>query len=179
MKNGPFTIKERKQVYKNPWIEVTEDKVLHDNGKSGLFGTVKMKPGVSILVIEEEGNAYLTDEFHYVIGKNSLEVVSGGIDGDENPLAAAKRELKEELGIEADEWVELGVVDPFTTLINSPAYLFLARKPRFVEKHEDDFENIKLVKMKFKDVVKMVMESKITHGPSCAAILKANEFLRQ
>ncbi|MBW3004859.1 NUDIX hydrolase [Candidatus Woesearchaeota archaeon] len=176
-KNGPWTIKETIPKYKNPWIEVTEDQVIKPDGKPGIFGVVNMKAGVSVLPIDEEGFVYLTDEFHYAIEKDSIEVVSGAIDDGEKPIDAAKRELEEELGIKAEEWIDLGVVNPFTTVIKSPAYLFLARKLTFTDSNQEGTENIKLVKVKFEEAVKMVLESKITHGPSCVLILKAKEFI--
>jgi hypothetical protein len=83
------------------------------------------------------------------------------------------------LGIVAEEWAELGLVNPFTSVINSPAYLFLARKLSFEESSQEGTENIKLVKILFDEAVKMVIESKITHGPSCVLILKAKEFLQK
>ena len=114
--NGPWVIKESVPAYKNPWIEVTEDQVIRPDGKPGIFGLVNMKPGVSVLALDESGFVYLTDEFHYAIGKDSIEVVSGAIDNIESSLDAAKRELEEELGIKAEEWIDLGEVNPFTTL---------------------------------------------------------------
>ena len=52
-------------------------------------------------------------------------------------------------------------------------------KIEFTKSNQEGTETIKLVKIKFEDAVKMVMESKITHGPSCVLILKAKEFLKQ
>lgn len=176
-KNGPWTIKETIPKYQNPWIEVKEDQVIRPDGKPGIFGVVNMKAGISVLPMDDQGFVYLTDEFHYAIEKDSIEVVSGAIDDDENPIDAAKRELEEELGILADEWTNLGEVNPFTTVIKSPAYLFLARKLTFTESNQEGTENIKLVKVRFEEAVKMVMESKITHGPSCVVILKAKGYL--
>jgi 8-oxo-dGTP pyrophosphatase MutT (NUDIX family) len=138
-----------------------------------------MKAGVSVLPLDDEGFVYLTDEFHYAIEQDSIETVSGATDGSEMPLQTAQRELKEELGIVAEEWAELGLVNPFTSVINSPAYLFLARKLSFEESSQEGTENIKLVKILFDEAVKMVIESKITHGPSCVLILKAKEFLQK
>lgn len=178
-KNGPWIIKDTIPKYKNPWIEVKEDQVIRPDGKSGIFGIVNMKAGISVLPLDDNGFVYLTDEFHYAIEKDSIEVVSGAIDENEKPIAAAKRELEEELGIQADEWTDLGIVNPFTTVIKSPAYLFLARKLKFTESNQEETENIKLVKVKFEEAVKMVMESKITHGPSCVVILKVKEYLEK
>ena len=178
-KNGPWTINETLLKYKNPWIELKEDQVIRPDGKPSIFGVVRMNPGISVLPLDDNGYVYLTDEFHYALEQDSLEVVSGAIDKNEKPLDAAKRELEEELGIKAENWIELGTVNPFTTVLKSPAYLFLARKLSFVKTNPEGTENIKLVKIKFEKAIKMVMESKITHGPSCVLILKAKEFLKK
>lgn len=178
-KHGPWRVTKSVRKYKNPWIEVVEDKVVRPDGQPGIFGTVMMKAGISVLPIDEKSFVYLTDEFHYAVHKKSIEVVSGGVDKRETPLQAAKRELKEELGITAKEWVPLGLVNPFTTVIHSPAYLFLATKLTPGKSEQEGTEKIKLLRVKLEKAVTMIMESKITHGPSCVLTLKANEYLRK
>lgn len=177
-KNGPFVIKSSVEKYKNPWITVTEDQVIRPDGKPGIFGVVRMKAGVSVLPMDEDGYVYMTEEFHYAVGNKCIEAVSGGIDSNEDPMEAAKRELKEELGIEAQEWIDLGEVNPFTTVVESPVEIFLARKLKFGKDDQEATENIKLVKIKFEEVVKMVMEGDITHGSSCVLILKSKEYIK-
>lgn len=178
MKNhGPWKIKKSEIRYKNPWIEVNEDQIIRPDGRDGIFGVVKMKAGVSVLPIDDQGFVYLTDEFHYALGDNSIEVISGAIDQNESPLQSAKRELKEETGILAKHWTNLGTVNPFTTVINSPAYLFLARDLDFGKSNPENTEVIKIRKIKFQKALTMVLNSKITHGPSCVLILKTKEFL--
>ena len=172
-KNGDFIIKKTIRKYKNPWIEVIEDQVIRSDGKPGIFGVVDMGSGVSVLPMNEKGFVYLTEEFHYAIGKVDIEVVSGGKDKGESFLSAAKRELKEELGIEAKEWIDLGLVDALTTIIKSPQRLFVAKKLKFGKANQEDTESVKLVKIKLDQATQMVMNSKITHGPSCVLILKA------
>ncbi len=178
-KNGPWIIKDTLTKYKNPWIEVSEDQVIRPDGKPGIFGVVKMVPGVSVLPIEEDGSVYLTEEFRYAIGENSIEVVSGGIDKGEQPLNAAKRELREELGIEAKEWIDLGLLNPFTSVVYSPAHLFLAKKLASTSTEREGTELIKKIKISIDEAVKMVMESKITHAQTCVLILKAKEYLKR
>ena len=90
---------------------------------------------------------------------------------------AARRELREELGIEAEEWTELGVVDLDTSIVNCRAHLFLARRLKFSEKDEDATEEIEPVRLTLAEAVHWVMESRITHGPTCALILKAARLL--
>ena len=176
---GPWVINETARVYQNPWIEVREDQVIRPDGNAGTFATVRMKPGVSVLAVDADESVYLTSEFRYAVERESIEVVSGAIDEDENPLDAAQRELREELGFEAQEWVELGVVNPFTSVVNSPANLFLARRLSFTATEREGTEIIQTIKVKLHEAVQMVMDSRITHGPSCVLILKVNHHLKQ
>jgi ADP-ribose pyrophosphatase len=167
-RKGFWQVEETVQLYKNEWLEVCEDRVIRPDDRAGSFVNVKVRPGVSVLAIDEVRQVYLTREFRYAVERESIEAVSGGVEADELPLSAARRELREELGIEAAEWTNLGSVDPFTSLIHSPADLFLARNLSFVDPDCDDTEIIQLVKVKLSEAVRMVMESEITHGPRCS-----------
>ena len=126
-RHGPWQILSRGEVYRDPWIEVTRDEVIRPDGAPGSHCIVRLKAGVSVLALDAEGMVYLTEEFHYGVGRTTIEAVSGGMDAGEDALAAAQRELQEELGITAGEWTDLGVCDPFTSVVVSPTRLFLAR----------------------------------------------------
>jgi ADP-ribose pyrophosphatase len=175
--HGPWKISNTTIKYKNPWLSVREDEVIRPDGKPGIFGVVEMVPGASVLPIDENGNVYLTREFRYAIGEDSVEVVSGGIEKGETALAAAKRELEEELGFVAEEWVDLGKMNPFTSAILSPANLFLAKRLTTTKINHDSTEIITPIAMPLKQAVEMVMNSKISHGQTSVLILKAYYYL--
>ncbi|HTI50791.1 MAG TPA: NUDIX hydrolase [Planctomycetaceae bacterium] len=174
---GPWKIVESHSVYKDAWIDVRIDDVIRPDGKPGTHSVVKIRPGVSVLLLDDEGFVYLTEEFHYGVGRYTLEVVSGALEEGENPREGAAREAQEELGITAREWIPLGSFDPFTTMINSPTRLFLARGLCFGASAPEGTEHIRCVKVSFDEAVAMTMDSRITHGPSCVAILKARLYL--
>jgi len=111
------------------------------------------------------------------LGAESLEVVSGAIDEGEEPLEAARRELKEETGIVAEKWTDLGLVNPFTEGVHSPANIYLARTLSFMKSALEATETLEVKKVKFSDAVQKVLDSEINHGPSCVLILKAKIFL--
>jgi ADP-ribose pyrophosphatase len=160
-------------------MAVARDEVIRPDGAPGTFAVVHIKAGISVLALDDEGFVYLTEEFRYAVGRHTLEVVSGGADAGEDPLAAAQRELKEELGIEAAEWIDLGRVDPFTSMLLSPTRLFLARRLRFGDHAPEGTEQIRCVKMPLDEAVEAVMDGRITNGPSCVLILKANRWLHE
>lgn len=176
-KNGPWTIKGSEQKFKNEFFEVTEDKVINPDGSDGTYATVLMKRGVAILPMDEEGNVYLTRQFRYAYEAKSLETPCGGIDGEEGTLEAAKREVKEELGIKAEEWTQLGAYEMDTSIVKAISYLFIAKKLTFTEPEREASENIKTVKMSLAEAVEKVLSGEIVHAMSAVLILKAH-FLR-
>ena len=177
IKKGPWTVTDSKVVYKNPWIKVREDQVIKPDGQAGIFGVVAMKPGISVLPIDNQQNVYLTKEYHYAIEQETIEAVSGGIEKGEDGESAAKRELKEEIGITAKKIVDLGVIEPFTTVVTSSNHLYLAQGLEFSEASPEGTEKIELVKISMQEAIEWVMESKITHGATTTLILKAKDYL--
>ncbi len=175
-KNGSWTIKKTKKIFANDYFKVFEDAVVEPDGKNGKYATIEFVPGVSVLAIDDEDFVYLTEQFRYVAGKDTLEVIAGGIE-NETPLRAAKRELKEELGITAKEFVKLGKIQLDHSIIKSQTTLFIARKLTFGETEQDAAEEMKTIKIKLDEAVKKVLSGEITHAPSCVLILRAEKFL--
>ena len=175
--NNPFTLISTKHIYDNPWIAVREDTVIRPWGKEGIFGIVTMQDGVTIIAVDNANNVITTNEFAYAIHSYSLEWVSGGIDHDESPLECAKRELKEETGYEANEWIDLGYIDPFTSIIRARNILFLARDLKLWSMNPDEWEILNVGKIAYKKALEMVMNSEISHWASVVAILKAQKYI--
>jgi ADP-ribose diphosphatase len=177
--HGPWQIVESREVYRDPWTRLQRDEVIRPDGQPGTYCVVNLKPGVSVLAIDDEDNVYLTEEFHYGVGRITIEAVSGGIEDGEQPLATAQRELQEELGIEAKQWTDLGTVDPFTANVVSPTQLYLARSLTFGSPNLEGTEQIRCIKLPLQQVMQMTLTGKITHAPSCVLILKvALQFFR-
>ena len=176
--HGPWRIHSTREVYRDPWVGLTVDDVTRPDGSSGTFSVVHVRPGVTVLALDDRGCVYLAEEFRYALGRRSLEAVSGGADPGEAPPATARRELREELGIEAADWTDLGAVDPFTSMVRGTVQLFLARGLSFGPHNQDAAEQIRCVQMPLAEAVRAVLDGRITHAPSCVVLLKAAALLR-
>ena len=171
-KNGNWTIKERKKKFANGFFTVFEDDVVRPDGKPDTYATIDFLPGIAVLPVDIERSIYLTKQFRYALERKNIEAVCGAIDG-ETPLDAAKRELKEELGIEAKDWTTLGKIQTDTSITNSTSHLFLARGLTFGTPEREATEDIETVKMPLDEAVEKVNSGEITNGPTCMLILRA------
>lgn len=177
--HGPWKILSSRTVYRDPWINLRRDEVIRPDGQEGSHCVLNLKPGISVLPLDEDGQVYLTSEFHYGIGRESLEVVSGGIDEAETPEQAAQRELLEELGIRASRLEFLAEVDPFTTVVVSPTRLYLATGLSFHESRPEGTEQIRCVRMPLAEAIASISAGRITHAPSSLAILLGHRVWEQ
>lgn len=100
----------------------------------------------NIIVVTEENMFLCFRQTKYAVAGVSLAPVGGYLDPGEDPLAAAQRELREETGYEAAEWVDLGHYAVDGNRGAGVAHLFLARQARRVcAPHADDLEEQEMV----------------------------------
>ncbi len=170
--HGPWKIRLSEQMYSDPWIQLFRDQVVRPDGLPGTYATVHIKHGVCVIALDEARNVHLTKEFHYAVGRWTIEGVSGGIEDDESPISAATRELAEELGIEAARWTPLGSVDPFTSAVRSPVALYLAEGLSFRETNPEGTEQIEHIVMTLPKAIQAARDGTITHAPTCVGILR-------
>jgi len=126
--HGPWKILASREVYQDPWIALRRDEVIRPDGNPGTHCVVRLKAGVSVLAVDDDEMVYLTEEFHYGVGRTTLELVSGGIESDEDALLSARRELQEETGLMAARWTALGSILTTPGFCDERIHLFLARE---------------------------------------------------
>lgn len=172
-KKGIFTVESTTQVYKNPWIEVTEERVIRPDNTNGIFGVIDMKDGVAILPVYPDGQVILGKEYKYAQQREMIEIIGGGIDDNESATDAAARELAEEAGVEAGQFICLGPTDPFTTLVRTRDHLFIATELKTLPVRPTADDSVEAFSIPFKQAVEYVISGEITHTTSCLLILRA------
>lgn len=164
---SPFQLLSQTEVYSNPWISVKEDRCIGLDGKDCLYGVTTVIDGIAVLALDDRDNAVLVREYKYAIQKRSIEVVCGGIEkSDTSALETAKRELKEELGIEAASFTYVGVTDPFTSVIYSKVHLFIAEDLTYGDHQREVNEAIELERIPLSEAYAMIDRGEITHAPT-------------
>jgi ADP-ribose pyrophosphatase len=130
-------------------------------------------------VIAETADGQLVMIWQYRFGTDqlSLEIPGGVLDPGEEPMAAARRELREETGYDADSFELLSVVEPNPALQNNKCWTFLARNARLVgETSFDELEDLELVLVPKDDIAKIVDDGTVTHA---LVVVALEQYLRR
>jgi ADP-ribose pyrophosphatase len=170
--HGPWQIKSSQVAYSDPWVSVRRDEVIRPDGLDGSYAMICIKPGVCVVAVDSQGQVHLTEEFHYAVGRITIEGVSGGIEPGDTAIETAHRELREELGIVAQRLICLGTSDPFTASVQSPTALFVATGLTLGPPQPESTELIHPVVMPLAAAVEAVIAGTITHGPTCVMLLR-------
>lgn len=173
-KVGNWLELERKEVYTNPWIELSESKVINPNGGEGIYGVVHFKNlAIGVIPVDEEGNTWLVGQHRFPFeGKFTWEIVEGGGPLNENPLVSAQRELLEEVGIVASQWQVIQEMDLSNSATDERAIIYLAKGLSYEEAQPDETEKLEVKKIALKEAFKMVQNGEIQDSLSVAGLLR-------
>jgi 8-oxo-dGTP pyrophosphatase MutT (NUDIX family) len=171
-----FERRAKRTVYANPWIRFEAHDIVHPNGALGEHGLV-VAPPASAVVVYDDGFVWLTRQARFAVDQVVLEVVKGGAEGDESPLAAAQRETREEIGVEAARWDALGIGLELPSLVDHHVALFLARDITHVATEHERVESIESVRMPFADAVAAALDGGLDDAITALALLRAHHLI--
>ena len=177
---NPWTKKSEKVIYDNPWITVREHQVIDPSGNDTIYGVVSAKHrAVGIIPLDEHYNTWLVGQFRYPLGLYSWEIVEGGGKFHIDPVESAKRELKEETGLEAREYTKILTLQTSNCISDEVAIIYVAKGITEGIASPDDDEKLKVVKIPFEQAYQLVMEGRIQDGMSVGGILKTHLLMQQ
>lgn len=177
---GTWQTKSSTVVYENPWLFVREDQIVRPSGQDGTYGVVESKSdAVFVVPVDDEGNAYIIQQEHYTTRELAWQCVAGRTDG-EQPEVAARRELLEEAGLDAEEIIILSKARTATGITTFRTTLCLARGLSSNQQHLDEEEDIKTIrKFPISTIQEMILTGKIANTESIAALLLAFNYLKR
>lgn len=170
---GDWKILKSDVTYENPWIKITHYDVITPGGTEGIYGEVGFKnKAIGILPIEENGYTWIVGQHRFPLDRYSWEIPEGGGPLNADPLDSAKRELREEVGLEAKKWELLLEMDLSNSVSNEEAIVFVARDFVEVPTEHEDTENLTIEKLHFSKLYERVITGEIRDSISVAAVLK-------
>jgi len=171
---NPWTVLLSKPIYENPWIAVTEHDVLNPAGKPSIYGVVHMKSvATGILPIDHEGHTLLVGQYRFPLKSYSWEIPEGGGKLGVDPLESAQRELAEETGLTARQWLPLATLHLSNSVTDEAAYGFLAWDLEEGIAAPEETEELQVRRVPFAEAFAMAMGGRITDSLAVTLILKA------
>jgi ADP-ribose pyrophosphatase len=136
-----ITTLETREVYRNQWLRLREDKILRSNGKGGIYSVVD-KDDCAVILPIQDGNVWLVEQFRYTIQERAMDLPQGGWEMEiEDPEKLARGELKEETGLHAAEMVYLGFLWIAYGFCRQKQHVFLATGLTLQESDPDEEEH--------------------------------------
>lgn len=165
-------------VFEGEMLNVFKDTVQLPGGGSSTREFVKHIGAVAVVALTKDRKVVMERQYRYPVRRTVFEIPAGKLDApEEDTLEAAKRELHEETGITADDWICMGDFCPAPAYCNEVITLYLARGLHSGEQNLDCDEFLEVEQVPFDDLIADIMDGKITDGKTMAALLKAKNLI--
>lgn len=175
-----WPVEESTDLHRGDWVvALRSDRVRRPDqpGSEPFDRLVLEHPGAAIvLALDEEGRVCLLSQYRHAAKRRFVELPAGLCDEPgEDPLQVARRELREEAGLQADAWTHLGSTYSSPGISSEVMHFYLARDlapdsdDDFVREHEE--ADMQLFWAPFQDLLDAVLDGRVADGPLVTAVL--------
>lgn len=172
-RENPWTILSATTKYNNAWIEVVEHRVLTPQGNPGIYGVVRPHClATGVVPVGDDGGVTLVGQYRFALDRFSWEIPEGGGEKSVDPLVSIKRELMEETGLTARNWMPLQTLHLSNSFTDEVAYCYLAWGLEQGKARPDDTELLEVRTVPFAKAVEMALSGEITDAMTVASLLK-------
>ena len=159
-------------------LHVKRDQVALPNGNRTVREVIRHIGAVCVIPVTETNEVIMERQFRYPLDRVILEIPAGKLDApDEDRLSAIQRELREETGYTADEWTELGDFHPAPAYSDEYITMYMARGLHKGRQDLDADEFLDVCTIPLADLVREVMEGRLSDAKTQVCILKAARIL--
>jgi ADP-ribose pyrophosphatase len=173
-----FTIIKRKTIYEGRVFDVQKVLARLPDGREHEYDLVSHGGAVTLVPVDQDGKIWFVRQFRLGALQELLELPAGLMETDEPPEVSAGRELREEIGMAADQLRQLGQFYMAAGYSSEYMYVYLATglHPSPLEQDEDEFLQVQAIPVK--QVYEMVHANQVHDGKTLAALLLAEPFLK-
>ena len=170
---------ESKLIYDGSFISLKVDKVLLPDGKTSQRAIVLHSGAAVIVPVDQENNVVLIKQFRKPIEKVIIELPAGKLNKNEDPLECAKRELEEETGLRAQEFIKLTEIYTTPGFSNEVIHVYLARGLSQGSSHTDSDEFVEVFKVSLDEAILMVKNGEVKDAKTIIGLLLAKMYLEE
>jgi ADP-ribose pyrophosphatase len=149
-------------AYQGPFMTVKCDTVRLPDGKQATREYVKHPGAVMVIPLFDDGRVLMESQYRYAMGKVMVEYPAGKLDPNEDSLTCAKRELLEETGYTAREYIYLTRVHPIISYSTEFIDIYVARGLTAGERKLDDGEFLETFIAKVSDVSEWIRTGQVS-----------------
>lgn len=170
---SPWRTLSSREVYRNPWLSVVEHQVIRPDGAEGIYGVTNPGGNAAIVALDDTERVVLVGEFCYPIQRYQWSIPSGKVKETEDPLVAAKRELAEETGVEADDWLPLGMYYLSPGISTQVSSIYLARHLRQGAAQPEGTEVLRMRRVPLREALHAALANTLRDAPTVLGIWRA------
>lgn len=168
------------RVFDGTLLQVNQDVVTLPNGSKAVREWIRHQGAAAVVPVLENGDIIMVRQYRYPIQQVTLEIPAGKLDHpEEDPLACARRELKEETGYRAEHMVKLATIATTVGFSNERIHLYAAKNLTAGEQCPDEDEFIHMTAVPFKQALAMIADGTIYDAKSVTAILLLQQQLEK
>ena len=172
-----FTILNRKTIYEGRAFDVQKVLARLPDGREHEYDLVSHSGAVTLVPVDQDGNIWFVCQFRVGALQELLELPAGLMEKNEPPEISAGRELREEIGMAAEELRELGQFYMAPGYSSEYMYIYLATGLHTSPLPQDEDEFLQVQAIPVKQVYEMVHANQVRDGKTLAALLLAEPFL--
>ena len=164
--------------YSGRIIKVYNDEILDPAGNTAYREYCRHPGGICVVPLTDQGEVLLVRQYRYPYGEEVVEIPAGKRDSaTENPEEGGRRELREELGAEAEHFIPLGIFYPTPGYTDEVLYMYAATGLTFGEAAPDEGEFVEPLRYHIDTLTDMIMKGEIRDGKTQTAVLKVKHLL--
>lgn len=175
MGQGTFEVEEIESSvkYKNRRLTLVESKIKLPDGTLSTHVSIRHPGAVVLIPYSASGKLLMVRQYRHAVGRTLLEFPAGTLEAGEAPEACARREIQEEAGVAAAEWIDLGELIPTPGFCGEIQRLFFARKLTPSKLPGDEDEMIEVEELSTAEIEAKIASEEIVDAKSISIYFRA------